>query len=421
MSGNKFAEAAEYHVDVPKAWAVSKASDRIVRIGELAPGPRCFLYGTCFIRQKLTVLGGGGGMMKSTFAIGLCLGMAAGVTTFGMEPREGALRTLYVSTEDELDEVHRLLRAAANLRGISSFRDQDQFLALGHEDLPDNFSLIAIDPKTREAAVNEPHMRHIEELARLHCSDVIVLDPLYGVTGGVELTPEAMNLVSRRIIKLAQATNSAVLVVHHTRKANGLRGIVSADELTGGKPLVNAARAVLTVREPTKDEGSDWGLSEKDLRKVRVVDAVKINVAPSGGRWFFKGAEVMHDDNAGGRYGVQAADHWSPPTTTRGFNPGIWFKVAEIVENEFVLDSDKAPGNKLKDVVARACSEDFETCGVGHDPKSFLKEIRDRRLVEIREERNPDSASRSKVKRAVLTEEGRKLLRNPTFDRKEPS
>jgi len=84
--------------------------------------------------------------------------------------------------------------------------------------------------------------------------------------------------------RIAEQTNCAIELVHHSRKANGNE--VGVDDARGASALVAAARSVRTLNRLAPASAKDLGLDEK--RTYFAVNYGKANLAPSTARrdWY---------------------------------------------------------------------------------------------------------------------------------------
>jgi hypothetical protein len=407
------------HSTAPPNWreqARQTALDGVIAdVDALKVTKRELLMGTIIARKKLTVIGASGGLGKSTFCIALALAAAAGRSMFNVDCHEGPLRVSAFSTEDELAEVQRLVKASSSLNGFHTSDVNDRLSVFGQEQFPEWFSLIKTDEKTRQPDIDQASIDWINEVLAVNGVDILMLDPLFGLSGGHELSPQMMNLIAIQLKRIAATHNCAVVLIHHTRKANS-GSQTSADDLSGGKPLVNASRSTLVVRELTQQEREQWALTDQDMNQIRCVMDVKGNLGPRGWRAFYKLESVTLYDNADkSSFDIQAAKPWYPPSVIRGLTDYIWRHVVERIDaEEFVLFSDRANASgktpRLTGIVQTACQAATDADGLLYDAKKIENEIRKLKLVVGKDEKNPNSKSRGPTSRAVITPAGRTFL-----------
>lgn len=360
------------------------------------PGPRKLLWGTSFARGKLTTFGGTSGVTKSTYSITTALAMASNRMLLGDGPKEDEpLNVGYISTEDEVADLHRVARAAMQVHNITD-ADIGERLHLAGDDIFENFELIVEIEK--ELKINKAEFQFLEDFIDTAQLDVLFIDPLFGATGGVELTPQAMNLISRRLSKLARKKDVAICLVHHTRKTQRMNGQADAEDLSGGKTLMNTSRVVLMASRISKAEAEKFQVSSMADRLIKVVDA-KTNLGPHGRKRYYQVfGEVVEDDN--GRYEVQAVKEWLPPDVTKGIHPEIWDELKMVLERDFVLFAKTSNAGAMK---LEAVIKDIATrLGLAHDTDGMAQELRETRRVVAEMQVNPTSGSRKKVQRAVI-------------------
>ncbi len=105
-------------------------------IDKMQVSKRNLLMGHIIVRQKLTVMGASGGLGKSTFAVALCMAAASGQEMFGVKCHEGPMKVAYFSTEDELDEIQRLAKAAAAVNNMRTSIIKDRMSVFGQDQIP---------------------------------------------------------------------------------------------------------------------------------------------------------------------------------------------------------------------------------------------------------------------------------------------
>ncbi len=387
------------------------ATNGSIALADLHPTRRKLLIGNMAARQKLSVIAASGGMTKSTMCAAIALGAAAGRNIFGMKMHEGEIRAGYLSTEDEVEEVQRLIKANAQVLDITDSHIRDRLSGYGFDNMPEWFSIVSVDPETRITRADKKSLQWLAEIITTQKLDVFFIDPLYGLSSGFELTPEMMNQIAIALKSLAQKCNCSIILVHHTRKGHG-GGVVGADEVSGGKPLVSNSRATATVRTLTQDETIRYGLDERTANSIRVVDGVKMNLGRNGPLFHYQIVTTMlRDPETNTDYEMQAVKEWFPPTVTSGFNHPVWGRIVDIIdETPFVFFAPQSHGTsapKFREIVQQACDEEARETGVRHDAKSLDKEIRERKYIEGQPMNNPGTQSREPSQGVVITDKGR--------------
>ena len=404
----------------PEDWKVAAlvtAAEGVIDLSNLFVTKRDLLLGNIIARQKLCIMGAVSGIGKSTICIALAMATAAGRKRFGIELHEGALHVGYISTEDETEEVRRLVAATSKAHKWRKADIEDRLSVFGYDKLPNWFKLIGVDSKTRQPEIDEDAISWIKEVVRANQMDLLMIDPLFDLSGGFELSPQMMNMIANALKSVAQELNMAILLVHHMRKGSN-SAAPNPEDISGGLPLVNASRATVTLRRLTNDEAQKWDVEEKDRKVIRVLDTGKVSLGPDGGRFFFRIEPVqLTDHKTGESFEIQAAAEWWPPQTTSGFHMSLWPGVVERIDaEEIVLFAETTKKNTtaptLSQIVQEVCNEAFaEDGGVKHDAKSFEKAIRERGLVIMEKKPNPRAQNKiRKVQAAVVSDAGREQI-----------
>lgn len=206
---------------------------------------------------EVGILAGSAGGGKSMVAMGLAVGVAFGVPALGVvDVRRG--RVLYVSTEDDGQELRRRLetyaRRSIGFRGSMSFDEVRE--ALGRIDLlvrPKGADWSLVDAAGRETAI----MAAIRSTVAAGEYALVILDTLSRL-GNDEL--EKSPTASRRFVEAlellaASPGEPTILVIHHARKAESSgrkKGDepddLTADSIRGTSGLVGGVRFALTLQ-----------------------------------------------------------------------------------------------------------------------------------------------------------------------------
>ena len=222
--------------------------------------------------KAVTMLSGDGGVGKSLLAKQLGVAVATGGDWIGLLPEAGAV--LYVSAEDDEDEIHRRLADVAAGHGLG-FEDLADFhvLSLAGQDAvmgaPDRSGLVSATPLWR-ALVDQ---------VELIGPRLLILDNLADVFAGNENSrPEARQFIGLlRAVAIEHAL--AVLLVAHP----SLTGLASGSGTSGSTAWSNSVRSRLYL-----DRAGDGAERDGDP-DLRVLRTMKANYAAIGGeiklRW----------------------------------------------------------------------------------------------------------------------------------------
>jgi hypothetical protein len=242
---------------------------------------RQWLYATHIIRGFVSVLIAPGGSGKSSLTIAEILEMVTGKAMLTDKPRP-PLRVWYYNLEDPLDEINRRIAAAcipykiteADIGGrlfVDSGRDRPLVLAK-----PDKRGALEFDEGVFGWLISEIEARKI---------DVLVIDPTKRAHRLAENDNTAMDALVERLGVLAHKTDSAIGLVHHTKKMGG--GEITTESSRGGSAFTDAVRTARTLNVMSKEEAEKAGVTDDRRRYFRVYpDKVNMAPPPDASQWY---------------------------------------------------------------------------------------------------------------------------------------
>ena len=182
---------------------------------------------------------GNGGEGKTTIALQLAVAKAARTNWLGLDTRPG--RTLYLSAEDDRDELHRRLDAMRLDLGLQWADLGDvHLLPLVGED-----ATLGAYSKTQGKVIATPLLAAVEERVRDCMIDTVMLDTLSDVFCGDENDKQQARAFIQLLKGLGIRTETSLLALAHP----SLRGMSSGDGMSGSTAWNNTARARLYFRE----------------------------------------------------------------------------------------------------------------------------------------------------------------------------
>lgn len=209
--------------------------------------------------KTVTLLAGDGGTGKSLLALMLAVATATGREWLGRKVRPG--RCLYLSAEDDTDEIHRRL---ADVQG-ASFGDLSDLTELHILDLAGNNAVLGKLTQARDGIASTALYREVLDWARRERPALIVLDTLADVFGGDEIVRVQARQFVGLLRHLALESGAAVLVLAHP----SLTGLNSGEGTSGSTGWSNSVRSRLYF-ERIKDKGVEL---DPDRRVLRVKKA----------------------------------------------------------------------------------------------------------------------------------------------------
>ena len=240
----------------------------------------------------VAILSGQGGVGKSMMALNLAIATASQcpIDTFeSVEP----MRVLYLSGEDDKDEMHRRTRSIL----IKHFRrdtgtdyeyDLDHINPiLSYLGIPDlTGKPLRLTEKVldiSETPVFTQLMLAVEPFEQL---GLIVIDTAIRFRGGSENDSSDTSLFISLCERLAKKTGATVLVLTHTNKQAA--GQNNQNTIRGSSALVDNARLVLSMRQMTDKEADQNEVSSPE--NYVCLQCVKSNYTKLGkSMWFKKG------------------------------------------------------------------------------------------------------------------------------------
>ncbi|GAA4643970.1 helicase RepA family protein [Pontixanthobacter gangjinensis] len=290
--------------------------------------PRSWLLGYWYLRGEVTAIVAPGGLGKSTFTIGTALSLASGLDFLKLGQPEKTSRVWVWNLEDAKEELDRQVSACAMHHGTGPADCADRlYLDSGL----DTELCTAIEGEHGFEIIEPVYVGLKAEILRRKI-DVLIVDPFVSSHAISENDNRMMDKVAKRWKRLASETNSAIVLVHHTKKMGGREA--KAEDGRGAVALINAARSTLVVNPMTKEEGERFGITDStELRHFMRVDDDKPNRAPAqAATWFKKASAQLGNQDAYGRTdSVGAVERWTPPDPFDGISLRHLFDVQQLI------------------------------------------------------------------------------------------
>lgn len=254
-----------------------KASPFVLVPGHKIP-PRDWLYGKQLIRKFASATISPGGIGKSSLTIVEALAMVTGRKLLHDEPK-GQARVWLWNGEDPRDELQRRIAAACKHYGIAQADlDGRLFVDTGREQ-----ELIIARRVDRDVIVMEPVVEAVIETVRANRIDCLIIDPFVSSHRVSENANEEIDRVGKTWNRIADATNAAIQLVHHSRKTPNE---VTVDDARGASALRDTVRSARALNGMTDDEATRYNLTDR-WRYFRATNG-KANLAPRSddSAWF---------------------------------------------------------------------------------------------------------------------------------------
>jgi hypothetical protein len=240
---------------------------------------RRFLYGAHYIRQFVSSTIAPGGVGKSSLVLIEALAMATGRPLLDVQP-EKRLRVWYWNGEDPKVETERRVAAACIHYGIAH-ADLDGWLFV---DSGRDAKIVIAEANKDGAKIMRPVVDAVIATIRTNEIDVMIVDPFVSCHHVPENDNGGMDGVVKEWGGIADAANTAIELVHHSRKTNGAE--VTVEDARGASAVVFATRDARAINTMTKQEAENAGVVNKRLHFR--CESGKANLAPPADKadWF---------------------------------------------------------------------------------------------------------------------------------------
>lgn len=272
--------------------------------------PRRWLIGTLLVRGFVTVLVAPGGVGKTALATAIALAVITGRDLLGDRVWDPG-NAWIINLEDPLEEVERRVAAAMIRHSIPRDDVEDRLFLHSGRDRP---VVLAALHEVDGHTIVFPDRDALIYAMREEAVSLLVVDPFLRSHRLEENSNPHMDAAAAAWAQVADATGAAVLLIHHTRKGQGLAGDIEGSR--GAKALTDAARIGLLLSSMSVEEANALGVDpDERWRHVRL-DMAKANLSPRAdqARWFR--LESVGLGNATETYPagdhVQAIVPWTP-------------------------------------------------------------------------------------------------------------
>ncbi len=216
--------------------------------------------------NNVTLLSGDGGGGKSTLMLQASVAAVLGLPWINGPVQQGPV--VYLSAEDDRDELHRRLDAI----GLHYGRHLSDMSDLHLIDLSIDDALLAAGDG-RGGLVATPLLADLEAIVAEARPVLIVLDSLADVFGGDEIRRDHARRFVGLLRHMAQGVSAALVVLSHP----SLSGLSSGTGSSGSTHWSNSVRSRLYLTRPSNEAGAGGN------EEVRLLQVKKANYAAAGG------------------------------------------------------------------------------------------------------------------------------------------
>jgi hypothetical protein len=265
---------------------------------------REWLYGYHLLRKFVSLTVSPGGVGKSSLATAEAIAMATGKPLLE-KAVPGPLRVWLWNLEDPYEELQRKIQATCQHYRIDP-------TDLGNRLYVDSGRLQSLCTAIQGrdgAQIQRPVVDAVVAQMVEQQIDVLILDPFVSSHAVSENDNNAIDLVAKEWGRVADRTNAAIELVHHTRKQDGSE--ITAESARGAKALIDAARDGRAINRMSKEDAERAGVDNPRLY-FRVYSD-KANLAPPSEKSDWYKLESVNLGNGGDWVGVVTTWKWPDP------------------------------------------------------------------------------------------------------------
>ena len=292
----------EVHVPLPE-YETTATGQGVYTFGNVLPlssiQPRPWVLHRMLMLRHVSALVAAGASGKSTLMLLIAAHLALGHDFLGFKCERPGKSIIY-NAEDDREEQARRLYALCVLYGFDPAQVIPHVCLLSSDDVPLNLVGGRETPELNKEQI-APLLQAASDPDVVFCG----FDPLVELHTRDENSAPDMRYVMGILRQLAQRSNSAVMVAHHTRKAsgagsNGYAGV--ADSARGSGAILNSARMGLTLYSADARDCERYGIAEPDRHRYVRLDDAKGNMILSNGEpvWLEKHEVRLHNGDAVG-------------------------------------------------------------------------------------------------------------------------
>ena len=185
-------------------------------------------------------------------------------------------RAWYHNAEDGPDEIYRRIAAVCQHYNIEQDELDGWLFVTSGLTMPIKIATARTGRPVIEAATAAAIIQTItaNEIG------VVSFDPLVATHGATENITGEMDMVIREFARIANVTECAVEIVHHTRKPAPGQEELGVLDSRGAGAIIDAVRSARVLNTMSKADADKVGVDEVDRRLYFRIDRGKANMAP---------------------------------------------------------------------------------------------------------------------------------------------
>jgi len=299
---------------------------------------RQFLYGNFLIRRFCSATISPGGVGKTQLVMTDAVSLATGRALLKDMPHE-TVKAWHYNLEDPIDELQRRLAAICLNFHVKTEELKGQlFLNSGRDR-----RLIVLE-KTKDGQYARPDADALYKAIKDNDISYLSIDPFVRVHQASENDNKDIDEVLNIFSQIANDTNCAIDLVHHTKKMGKESMAGNMEAARGASAIAGAVRSARTLQVMSDKEADLYGIEQKRRTWYVRVDSAKANMAaPSeSADWFERKSVTLPNGNPvtqeeGDKVGV--LQYWEPPKIGDGLDPA---KIKELFKT--IQDGDEEHG-----------------------------------------------------------------------------
>jgi hypothetical protein len=239
--------------------------------------PRPWVLRRLLLRREITTLIAPGGVGKSLVQLMTAVFLAAGKDMFGFENADGRWwKSIIYNAEDSLDEMSMRLYALCTALNIDANLVIPRIMLISGK----THLKLRLVVGGQQPSINEEAFRLLIDAARDPDVALLGLDPLNKLHTVNGIDNIAMTFVMEQIETLAELTDVAMMVSHHTSKPNlasSANYAGSPDAAQGASAVRDSSRIMMTLMAPSDEDATRFGLTGQERRMYLRMDDAKMN------------------------------------------------------------------------------------------------------------------------------------------------
>ena len=286
--------------DADTSYEVISAADLL----RMPPLKREFLIDEFLPKQIVAALIAPGGTGKSLFAMHTAVALSSGCSLFGKFIPRRSEKVVFISGEDDKDELHRRLNAAT--KNLSDRAKDDIGKNLHFIDFADSFELLTAKLPHSEVEITSTTYALCETIAKKVGENIglVIIDPIARFRGGEENDAADTTRFIQALQIIRDQLKSSVLALHHANKGARNSG-AGQNNSRGSSAFIDGVRLAYELSNiDPNDTKKQFGETAVSLRLVNL-NCTKSNY----GKPIESLTLLKTDDGALETFTMQAGDH----------------------------------------------------------------------------------------------------------------